>query len=459
MSLTKKQKRLAAMAKILKKKYVGIDNQIDEILKQISVWYLYPEFQLRPTVINLFGLTGVGKTSLIRDIVKLLNFSDRYCEIELDNAQNMYATVNRGFNSTNTHNKSILDSLFEIKLKPCDAGILLLDEVHRFRTVNNGVYKPSVRYEDVWKLLSDGYLFDKNYIIYTLKKEMLNIKQAMHTSLTNFFTNEGSKDLSVNDKLKVAFGMKSNNTSINPNDSIVNPIEFHNSRPRNYASTYHILNLVEITEDDLIFIQNQKLIYQPDTEYMNILAERIKGEERSVKSILDTCSNQVMVNFLERKIKELESIDKIKFSLEETDDKYIYSKLLIFICGNLDNDSIYENPNRSTKEVVEELKKMFRPEQVSRLGKNFILYPIFNKEHFEEMINREFIIHNKRLKEKFEIELSDKDLKYIKDQIFNDETLDYTQGIRPLISSIGRILGEIVPMKLIHKQQKEIGDE
>jgi len=216
---------------------------------------------------------------------------------------------------------------------------------------------------------------------------------------------------------------------------------------------------VEITEDDLIFIQNQKLIYQPDTEYMNVLAERIKGEERSVKSILDTCSNQVMVNFLERKIKELESIDKIKFSLEETDDKYIYSKLLFFICGNLDNDSIYENPNRSTKEVVEELKKMFRPEQVSRLGKNFILYPIFNKEHFEEMINREFIIHNKRLKEKFEIELSDKDLKYIKDQIFNDETLDYTQGIRPLISSIGRILGEIVPMKLIHKQQKEIGDE
>ena len=51
----------------LKKEFIGIDKQIDEIMDNVRTWYVYPQLQIRPIVINLWGMSGVGKTSLIRD--------------------------------------------------------------------------------------------------------------------------------------------------------------------------------------------------------------------------------------------------------------------------------------------------------------------------------------------------------------------------------------------------------
>ena len=42
----------------LKKKYIGVDEQIDEIMSNVRTWYCYPKLQDRPSVINLCGLSG-----------------------------------------------------------------------------------------------------------------------------------------------------------------------------------------------------------------------------------------------------------------------------------------------------------------------------------------------------------------------------------------------------------------
>ena len=57
----------------LKKEFVGIDEQIDSIMNNVRVWFLYPQLQNSPCVVNIFGMTGCGKSSLVKRIAQLLN--------------------------------------------------------------------------------------------------------------------------------------------------------------------------------------------------------------------------------------------------------------------------------------------------------------------------------------------------------------------------------------------------
>ena len=69
----------------LKQEFIGIDAIIDDLLDYLQVWYLMPEVLNRPVIVNLWGMTGVGKTDLIRKMVKFLDYQDRFTEIELSN--------------------------------------------------------------------------------------------------------------------------------------------------------------------------------------------------------------------------------------------------------------------------------------------------------------------------------------------------------------------------------------
>lgn len=59
----------------------------------INSWFLFPEMQDRPVIINLWGLTGIGKTSLIKRLVELLNFSEHYFRFDLGEFQ-LARTIN-----------------------------------------------------------------------------------------------------------------------------------------------------------------------------------------------------------------------------------------------------------------------------------------------------------------------------------------------------------------------------
>lgn len=56
----------------LKKEFIGIDLVIDKVIDSLSAWFLFPEMQERPMIINLWGMTGVGKSSLV-DCIQLIN--------------------------------------------------------------------------------------------------------------------------------------------------------------------------------------------------------------------------------------------------------------------------------------------------------------------------------------------------------------------------------------------------
>ncbi|HNF26502.1 MAG TPA: AAA family ATPase, partial [Leptospiraceae bacterium] len=145
--IEERKKNLEFVRTELKDHFVGIDFIIDSLLDYIQIWYLMPEILTRPIIVNLWGMTGVGKTDLVRRLVKLLDYTDRFCEIELSN-----------IDETSYHT-SVSSVLSRNKLNDGRPCIVLFDEIQRFNTKDHdGNPLPQAKFTDFWELLSDGRL-------------------------------------------------------------------------------------------------------------------------------------------------------------------------------------------------------------------------------------------------------------------------------------------------------------
>jgi len=145
-----KHRQLQAIAAQLKTELFGIDALIDRVIDSVRAWYLLPELVTRPVIVCLWGLTGTGKTQLVRRLTQLLGFYDRYVEVQMDGFSN-----GAGWRGA----QSISGMLAQSGVREGEPGILALDEFQRFRTINEKRAELRVeRYQDVWALLSDGKL-------------------------------------------------------------------------------------------------------------------------------------------------------------------------------------------------------------------------------------------------------------------------------------------------------------
>ena len=145
--IAERKEQLELVRQALKQHFIGIDKIIDDLIGYIQVWYLMPELLQRPVIVNLWGMTGVGKTDLVRKLVRALGFQERFAEIELSNIDQTF---------WHSSVSSILDKRELHDSRPC---ILLFDEIQRFNTIDlEGKPLAQSRFMDFWSLLSDGYL-------------------------------------------------------------------------------------------------------------------------------------------------------------------------------------------------------------------------------------------------------------------------------------------------------------
>jgi len=209
--LKEKQERLEACKIYLKKEFVGIDYIIDNLLDYIQVWYLMPEILNRPIILNLWGMTGVGKTDLIRKMVKFIDFQDRFVEIELSNIDQ-------------SSWKSTVFSVFqENEINDEKPSIVLFDEIQRFNTLDEeGKPLPQTKFVDFWELLSDGRLSKKtkedldhflyNYINTKKQNERKKLKGEEYDNDPQFLNSWDAKSLKASLGLDLSMDELTNTT-------------------------------------------------------------------------------------------------------------------------------------------------------------------------------------------------------------------------------------------------------
>jgi len=404
--ISKGRDKLLVVSSQLKNHFVGLDNIIDKIINNIEIWYIMPELLTRPIIINLWGLTGVGKTDLVRRLVKGLDFSDRFVEIQLTNK----GTVFENFNST------IESVLSYSNLEATAPGILLLDEMQRFRSINeDGKEIHDYKFQDVWTLLSDGRfggdVNNRDRILQIMFEAMYWQDYAKYEEFDEDDTNEPSHTDSED------------------------PQEVSGRKPKSIK---------------------QRSKHRPKRKF-----NQNYFEAKQLKKMLK----------LEDSVEEIMAWDAHKQNellLKKLDDPDIYegedySKLLIFISGNLDEaydmahncedadvdaDVFHEHSlNINLVTIKQALKDRFKPEQIARFGNTHIIYPSLSKASYREIARRGIKCLTDDVRTKYGISIYVE--QSIHDLIYRNGVFP-VQGTRPLFSTISSLLENVIPRLLFN---------
>lgn len=152
--LNDKNQKLLELKKHLKCEFVGIDYIIDNVIDSMTPFYLFPDSLKRPIVINLWGMTGTGKTSLIEKIVDFLKLSKSYLKFDIGE----YSS------SEDKLRKDLANKINKISESN---NIIVFDEFQLGRTISEDsreIDRNSLR--PLWELLDSGIIYTYNTGIY-----------------------------------------------------------------------------------------------------------------------------------------------------------------------------------------------------------------------------------------------------------------------------------------------------
>ena len=411
MNITREQKALIKSRKLqldniklqLKDEFVGIDDIIDEIISAIEPWYLIPDMQKDPYVVNLWGLTGVGKSSIISRIAELLDYKDKYLKFDMG----QYA---------NGIEHKIKDDLDEqLRNFNGERCILVFDEFQLARTIDEvGSEMDSIRF--IWELLDTGKYTAKPNKFY-IACDFLRIIDCLKQCLKH--------------------GVEIKNGKIVKNYKLYDEViqrNFENSSAERYfQATEKSKKKVKATDKDKHLIR----LFEDYREDLNeLLPDNIYGMD-ALEQFLNEFDGQGIIVLLEDLIKEILNPTEIDLS-----------KSIVFVLGNLDEvykihgdvnpdedaDTFHRNSKRITlPEIKQALHARFRSEQVARLGNNHIIYPSFSSKTFKQLIElklnnyKAYIFEKYKLKIEFDLSVN---------KILYKEGVYPTQGTRPLFTTI-----------------------
>lgn len=401
--LFEKREKLDNAVIQLKKEFIGIDSVIDQIATAITSWFFFPEMQDRPVIVNLWGLTGIGKTSVIKRLTELIGYTEHYFRFDLGECSSQYFDIQDSF-------KDIYNN--------CDGApfIIGLDEFQLARTINEDqeeIDRASIR--AIWDLLDCGK-FDVISFEYNMSWFGKLIKKL---------------DMAIFKGVAVEKGFITENADTYW--EIVNPSDKPEAKKNRKVDK---VPFVSDNDMNTIFNMLDHLFLTP-------------SELREKFNELDG----------DQTIDYLISLYKVSLKPKTVD----CTKSLIFVMGNLDevytmsrnfnpDMSVNEFHRQSTEIAVTEVKQAllnrFRSEQIARLGNNHIIYPAFDEQSFYGIIRLELDKVKKKVADAYGLQMIF-DSKV--EQLIYEEGVYPTQGTRPLFTTVhqiintrlGKILNEI----------------
>lgn len=409
--ILKRKERLELARVDLKTEFVGIDDQIDEVIDLVHSWYCFPEGQIRPTVINLVGMTGVGKTSVIDRLFQLLDM------------ENVYYKFDMGYYASNTEN---LKHELSKKVKSYDKSPIcfVFDEFQLCRSVDGeGEEIDRSNFRPIWDLLDSGKinLIEPNYGIEALYSLMLRLERCIENGVL-------SKGLRITKGEKYfldVFGKDGYDDGDEDGEADINTPSMI---PNSYY--YYILQCVPNR-----FIGNGEL---------RRFLSNLKDEDSIVNFLRETIE-------LAGKPKVYDFSNSIIFVIANVDEAFVSAKDMD---PDMDADAMHElSLEISLFDIKQSLRTRFRSEQIARLGNNYVIYPSLSSDTYRKLIDIELNKKSVVIKEKFGIDVEfDRSTRKI---IYNEGVFP-TQGTRPVFTTINYIIGSFVGRILAHLEEHDM---
>lgn len=432
-NIEQKQDQLKNINKILKSRYFGIDHIIDKITDFIETWFIYDEILYKPTILNLFGLTGCGKSGIVKDVVKLLGMYEKFVEIDLSKPtqdQGKFSFYQGG---------PITNKIYSMINDTDDKAIILVDEIQKI--------KENHQYSELWSLLADGRLGNGHIAL---------------NKIDNFINSSSSIIENYQDSVSEMEYMKkgAGDTSHQSFNYNWNPLK----QPIQLSRRYLINNLYEAVKikniDDIQPLFDFHDFSGNNTGFVfgfkNIAKRMIESGEKTIKDIIELPGFAYVQPLIEI-AKNYRKILIERYNKVSSRDPLVFSKLLIFVTGNVDGlysdvskdinisaDELHEKTLKlSINNLKDELLKIFKPDEVGRLGGNFIIYPSLSLKAFRSIIIEKI--------KQVEIDISE--VSGIEIKLLTDNYLKYLEktcivaslGARPLISNLYTEINNIVP--------------
>ncbi len=370
-SITAKEHLLQKAADELKVEFIGLDDQIDQLLIYIRPWFLMPESLRRPVVVSLWGMTGVGKTTLVQSLIDKLMMS----KVMITNDIGKFVVNENGY-----YEGALIQSLINLSGQ---AGVIFFDEVQIARTIGEDgreIDRPSLR--SFWSLLDVG-------------------KIDVHNSL---FADKKS---------------------------------YWKHTLKYFLSPHFQPDAPAFSEFDLLAI----------LPYLNI--------NETCKKLLIKASETNPLEVTKWIIAKIEELEQKPPTLD-------FSKCLIILSGNIDESfsnvktvaSVLLTPQELAEKVAkvspsavkEGLLSRFRAEQVARMGTSFVIFKNLNQQQYEKIIDKHLNIISQSVKDSFLLSLQ---FSKSVNQLIASNGIVPSQGVRPILSTIGEIIDSRVPTWLI----------
>jgi cell division protease FtsH len=374
----------------LKTEFAGIDKQIDTIIRYVTPFYATPELLTRPIVVCLWGMTGVGKTHVLRRLANLTNMQSRYATFDMGEYSGGFSEYTLRYQLDD-----VADTVEDGR------AMIVFDEMQTIRFIDetgSEVDRPAARL--IWDVL-DGAPMTRNTSFNNDVLEMVKDFKRLRRLGVTIEKNTVVSGTNHFKKIRRRWSREDSEdtfTAINSDDFETmyraNPVHF------NYNEDYEAwLKVFEEFKDINDFIS-----------YIQLVSDGYKlGEPNNLSRSLIFCVG---------------NLDEV---YHESHD----------ISPDIDIESLREYTEKVTlSQVKTALLDRFRPEQIARLGNNHVIYPSLDRNSYWKIIRKHISNSLARVKSAYNVDLNVDES--VAELIFKESVFP-TQGARPVNNSFSML--------------------